>query len=296
MRKTITRLFSFGIGLALIGTPVLAQSAGESTPAASDPKTDQGAVRARIVGGIEAPEGTLPWQVSLFSAAFGHFCGGTILGDTWVITAAHCLTNQDLRQPQFRVLEGTTSLLAGGRIREVVRVIRHEAYDNRTKANDIALLQLAPVATEMRAADRSANGNLLIAPLALDRSTARQTGQVRGTVSGFGLTQEDASISARLMMVDVPVIDTTTCNGPALYNGAILPGMMCAGKLAPDSEGDIVDSCQGDSGGPLVQGVGTNAPRLIGVVSWGEGCARPNRPGVYTQVAYFSAWISANMK
>lgn len=295
MRSKILKLIALSSGLALVATPVLAQA--QPAPARpADPKTTEGTVRTRIVNGIEAPEGKLPWQISMFSAAFGHFCGGTILNDNWVITAAHCITDQDLQRPEFRVLEGTTSLLAGGRVREVIRAIRHEGYDDLTKANDIALLQLAPVSAEARSAARGRNGSILIAPIALNRNTARQTGQVKGTVSGFGLTREKSSVSARLMMVDVPVIDSATCNNAAVYNGAIKPGMMCAGKLAADSEGDIVDSCQGDSGGPLVAGVGTSNPRLIGVVSWGEGCARPYRPGVYTQVSYFYDWISARMK
>lgn len=293
MRSKSLTLFAIGTALALVGTPALAQSAPE--PAANaDPKSAEGAVRTRIVNGVPAPVGRLPWQVSMFSAAFGHFCGGTVLSDTWVVTAAHCLTDQDLRRPEFRVLEGSTSLLAGGRVREVVRAIRHEGYDDRTKANDIALLQLAPLGADARAAARAPNGTVLIAPLALSRNAPRP--EVKGTVSGFGLTRENGSVSARLMMVDVPVIDTATCNSSALYGGAIKPGMLCAGKLRADSAGDIVDSCQGDSGGPLVAGVGTSNPRLIGVVSWGEGCARPNRPGVYTQVSYFYDWIALRMK
>lgn len=293
MRSKTLTLFALGTALALVGTPALAQSEPEVT-VSPDPKSAEGAVRSKIVGGVAAPVGRLPWQVSMFSAAFGHFCGGTVLNDNWVITAAHCLTDQDLRRPEFRVLEGTTSLLAGGRVREVVRAIRHEGYDGRTKANDIALLQLAPLSAEARSAARAPNGTVLIAPLAFNRNAPRA--ETKGTVSGFGLTRESGSVSARLMMVDVPVIDTATCNSAPIYGGAIKPGMMCAGKLRADSAGDIVDSCQGDSGGPLVAGVGTANPRLIGVVSWGEGCARPNRPGVYTQVAYYYDWIAARMK
>lgn len=279
------------LGLACGGAPALAQQA----PA--DPKNPEGAVRTRIVNGIEAPEGLLPWQISMFSAVFGHFCGGTIVNDNWVITAAHCLTDQDAIKPEFRVLEGTNSLLSGGRVREVVRAIKHEGYDPDTKANDIALLQLAPLPAETRAAPRAATGKLLIAPLALNRANRQAAAPGKATVSGFGVTREgNSAVSARLMMVDVPVIDNAACNAPALYNGAIGPGMMCAGKLAPDSEGDIVDSCQGDSGGPLVEGVNSGSPRLIGVVSWGEGCARPNRPGIYTRVSAYYDWISAHMQ
>lgn len=295
------RLAAFGTCLAFVGAPALAQAEQPKAPpaaaSAADPKAAEGAVRTRIVNGIEAPEGLLSWQVSMFSAAFGHFCGGTLVNDNWVITAAHCLTDQDLAQPEFRVLEGTNSLLAGGRVREVIRAVKHENYDPETKANDIAVLQLAPLTAETRASPRGSNGKLLIAPLPLNRANRQATTPAKATVSGFGVTREgNSAVSARLMMVDVPLIDNATCNGASLYNGAIQSGMMCAGKLTPDSEGDIVDSCQGDSGGPLVAGVNGGSPQLIGVVSWGEGCARPNRPGIYTRVAAYYDWLALHMK
>lgn len=309
--KTLLALTVAGLGGALAlaapaqaGTARTAPAAPAAAPAKpaaaaapADPKLAEGATRTRIVNGIEAPEGFLPWQISMFSAAFGHFCGGTEVSENWVITAAHCLTEQDTVSPEFRVLEGTNSLLAGGRVREVVRAIKHDGYDPDTKANDIALLQLAPLPAEVRAAPRGPSGKLLVAPIAINRATNRQAVPVKATVSGFGVTAEgNSAVSARLMMVDVPIVDNAACNAADVYNGAIGAGMMCAGKVAADSEGDIVDSCQGDSGGPLVAGAGTADPRLIGVVSWGEGCARPNRPGVYTRVSAYTDWIAEHMK
>lgn len=310
MKRIRTIALAAGLVLALAAGGISAQAqqapaAAPSKPTPADPKSDEGAVRTRIVNGVEAPEGLLPWQISMFSTVTGHFCGGTLIADNWVVTAAHCLTAQDEVTPEFRVLEGTRSLLTGGRVREVVRAIAHGEYDPVSKANDIALLELAPLPAEVRAAPRGGTGKPLIASLALAPAAkpapARKDRQVavpvNATVSGFGVTREgSSSVSAKLMMVDVPVIDNVACNAPALYDGAIGPGMMCAGKLAPDSEGDIVDSCQGDSGGPLVEGVGSGSPRLIGVVSWGEGCARPNRPGIYTRVSAYLDWISAHMQ
>lgn len=285
-----------GACLAALAVPGVAQ-AQETEPAEKaatpDPKTAEGAVRTKIINGVEAPEGKLPWQVSLFSAAYGHFCGGTLIGNDWVVTAAHCLTYRDLIRPEFRVLEKTTSLLAGGTVREVERVIKHAGYDPDTKEHDIALLKLAPRTEEVRGTGRPEERAITLDGGASDRQAVTYT---KATVSGFGLTSERGNISAKLMMVDVPLIDSTTCNGAGVYNGEIKPGMMCAGKLQPDSEGELVDSCQGDSGGPLVSGVNTDNPRLIGVVSWGYGCARPNKPGVYTRVASYYDWIKANMQ
>jgi len=280
--------------LAAFATPALAQ-AEEAKPAAEapDPKTAEGTVRTKIINGVEAPEGRLPWQVSLFSVAYGHFCGGTLIGDDWVVTAAHCITYRDEINPEFRVLEKTNSLLTGGDVREVVKVIKHAGYDNDSKVNDIALLKLAPRSEEVRSAGRLGEAVIALDNGATDRQAAAYT---KATVSGYGLTSERGNISAKLMMVDVPMVDIAVCNSADVYDGLILPGMMCAGKLQPDSEGELVDSCQGDSGGPLVSGVGTENPRLVGVVSWGFGCARPNKPGVYTRVASFYDWIKENMQ
>jgi len=111
-------------------------------------------------------------------------------------------------------------------------------------------------------------------------------------VSGFGRTSESATRgSVRLLMAEIDVVANDVCNGPGVYDGAITSGMMCAGQLQPNEAGKIVDACQGDSGGPLVKGVRDGNPVLVGVVSWGRGCARPNSPGVYTRVSSYYSWI-----
>jgi trypsin len=105
-------------------------------------------------------------------------------------------------------------------------------------------------------------------------------------VTGWGATSEGGRASPQLLKGSVPYAPSDACNAPAAYNGKILRGMMCAGR----ADG-TVDSCQGDSGGPLVWR-GPDGPVLVGVVSWGEGCARKLRYGVYTRVSTFSDWIA----
>ena len=106
-------------------------------------------------------------------------------------------------------------------------------------------------------------------------------------VTGWGaIKEEDEYDNGILQKAEVPLVDNATCNAKDAYDGAIKPGMMCAGYR----EGGI-DPCQGDSGGPLVLR-GKDGPVLVGVVSWGEGCARKLRYGVYTRVDAYSGWIA----
>jgi secreted trypsin-like serine protease len=104
-------------------------------------------------------------------------------------------------------------------------------------------------------------------------------------VTGWGIT-EKGETSDRLCKTTVPYIDTAKCNQPESYGGGIRPGMLCAGYL----KGEKKDSCGGDSGGPLVWR-SPDGPILIGVVSFGEECAKDNKPGVYTRVSSYRDWI-----
>jgi secreted trypsin-like serine protease len=252
-----------------------APGSGKS-PKALRPSTSRG----KVVGGIPAPAGLLPFQVSLFRIFDGHFCGGSLIDQRWVLTAAHCI--MWMEEPiGFRVIGGTNHLLSGGQIFDVEEVIVHPQYDEETSANDIALVRLAP--QELRG-----GRNLrVISPFAAP-ATARQVGAT-AVVSGFGATEEGGDASAELLMAEVPLVDNATCNAPESYNGEILDSMICAGS-------EERDSCQGDSGGPLVMGDAQRGFGLIGVVSFGDGCAKPMKYGVYTRVSSFADWIRSVMQ
>ncbi|ELV12170.1 Transmembrane protease serine 11E [Tupaia chinensis] len=107
-------------------------------------------------------------------------------------------------------------------------------------------------------------------------------------VTGFGARQNDGSSQNHLRQVQVELIDTKTCNEPQSYNGAITPRMLCAGFLKGRR-----DACQGDSGGPLVSPNARDIWYLAGIVSWGDECGKPNKPGVYTRVTAFRNWIAS---
>jgi secreted trypsin-like serine protease len=151
----------------------------------------------------------------------------------------------------------------------------HESYDRATQQNDIALIKLkSPIAGR-------------VIPLAAG-SLMVPTGQPL-EVTGWGATTEGSGASSTLLRATVPLADTAGCNARDAYNGRIKEGMLCAGYR----EGGI-DSCQGDSGGPLVWRT-ADGPVLVGIVSWGDGCARKLKYGIYTRVSVFRDWIDREL-
>ena len=223
----------------------------------------------RIVGGQKVDIKQHPWQVALqFKGDF--FCGGSNIGDRWVLTAAHCF-NFSTRGGDWRAKAGATNHATAGTWAEIERVFVHEKYNRTTYENDIALmrLKLPPAGREIRLVDRSAT---------------LQVGQPL-EVTGWGATKEGGSGSKDLLKATVPYTDTALCNARASYNGRVRSTMMCAG----DPKGGV-DSCQGDSGGPLVWR-SPDGPVLVGVVSFGDGCARELKYGVYTRVSAYRDWI-----
>ena len=223
----------------------------------------------RIVGGEKTDIKQHPWQVALqFKGNF--FCGGSIIAQRWVLTAAHCF-QFSARGADWRAKAGATNHRTAGTWVEIERVIVHEKYDAKTQENDIALIKLKA----------SAAGRVI--PLA-KTAAAINAGQPL-EVTGWGATKEGGDASTDLLKASVPYVDTAKCNEAASYDGRIGSGMMCAGQR----EGGV-DSCQGDSGGPLVWRT-QDGPVLVGVVSWGEGCARKLKYGIYTRVSSYRDWI-----
>jgi len=226
----------------------------------------------RIVGGVPTDIARHPWQVALNIKAKGQIflCGGSLVAERWVLTAAHCF-ELTAAPRDIIVKAGVTDYLAEGKWQEVEKVAVHPAYNNTTQENDIALVRL------------SARSKGQIVALQ-GRQQSFPVGEPL-EVSGWGATREDGDASRRLLQASVPYVDNTTCNAPEVYAGQIKPGMMCAGFR----DGGV-DSCQGDSGGPLVWRT-KDGPVLVGVVSWGDGCARKLRYGVYTRAASYADWI-----
>ncbi|XP_040181956.1 transmembrane protease serine 5 [Rana temporaria] len=234
---------------------------------------------SRIIGGTDVTLGRWPWQISLYLNN-KHVCGGSIVAPKWIITAAHCVHNY--RSPQvssWSVLAGIishSSVGQKGSVSAVEKIIYHQKYDDRSHDYDIALMKL----------DKPLNYSDSIRPVCLPQYDQDLAAGSECWVSGWGYTHPDNTHMPRILKeAMLPLISTKKCNSSCIYNGDITPRMLCAGYL--DGK---VDACQGDSGGPLVCQTDYTW-RLIGVVSWGMGCAEPNRPGVYTKIASFLDWI-----
>lgn len=246
--------------------------------ATSTPALAQGQ-QLRIIGGTGASTQQEPWMVALGSRSVygdyrsGQFCGGTLVSPTKVVTAAHCLydesTMRPADRPDLRVIVGRTDLStsAGSEV-AVSQVWVDPDYSMNSNMWDVAVLTLA-----VPQPDRA------VLPLVDQGATTPYAPGTAATVYGWGDTRGDGRYPMTLHSVQVPMIADSTCarDYPGGPNGAFQARtMVCAGEQAHGGR----DACQGDSGGPLVV-----AGRLVGLVSWGTGCAEAGHPGVYTRVA-----------
>lgn len=234
-----------------------------------------------VVGGINAVRGSLPWQVSIQMYYGFHFCGGTIINKRWILTAAHCFEDGH-SGVVIKAGEHAMSLNEGSEQKIYVeKSIVHPQYNSRTTVNDIALLKLKQ---DITFDDYSQPACL---PSLSNESSDYKEGEWL-TISGWGSTRQ-AYGPDLLQVATVPMISQSKCENA--YPGSIHTNMFCAGKLATGG----TDTCQGDSGGPVVKRVGGKFT-VLGVVSWGVGCARPGKPGVYTRVARYESWVNSIMQ
>ncbi|XP_026305115.1 trypsin-1 isoform X2 [Piliocolobus tephrosceles] len=235
----------------------------------------------KIVGGYTCEKNSVPYQVSLNSGY--HFCGGSLIDKQWVVSAAHCYkraTNSkfsergcEYRGIQVRLGEHNIEVQEGSeQFITAAKIIRHPNYNSNTLNNDILLIKLSSAAVI----------NAYVSTISLP--TAAPSAGTTCLISGWGNTlSSGADYPDELQCLEAPVLTQAKCE--ASYSGRITSNMFCVGFL----EGGK-DSCQGDSGGPVV----CNG-ELQGIVSWGDGCAQKNKPGVYTKVYNYLTWIKNTM-
>lgn len=235
---------------------------------------------SRIVGGVISAQGMWPWQVSL-QYTNSHVCGGTIIASQWILTAAHCFPGMYAQNlGNWKVCPGTITLNNIPNKFSVSKIILNEQYDDTSHDYDIALMKLSSPVTY----------GVTIQPACLPSFDQTFADGTSCWITGFGKTSETSGVSTSLMEANVQLISTNECNSGNVYSGAITDRMLCAGKLSGG-----LDSCQGDSGGPLVCQV-DDRWYLYGVTSWGVGCARKNKPGVYSRVTELVQWVYKKME
>ncbi|XP_039765594.1 vitellin-degrading protease-like [Pararge aegeria] len=222
----------------------------------------------RIVGGEDVDITEVPYQVSLLSRG-RHSCGGAIIDNDIILTAAHCVIGSSARNLQIRA--GSSSSQTGGQLYQVGDFVFNPEFTYSKMDSDVAILWLA---TQLEFSDS-------VAPIPLfDAGEEINDGDLT-VVSGWGNTRENGGTPRTLQVALIPKVSAEVCSDAYAPRYTITPTMICAGM----PEGGK-DACQGDSGGPLV-----NSGKLAGIVSWGLGCARPNYPGVYAKVSALREWI-----
>jgi len=263
--------------IALLACVLLVAASAFPQKHAKHPLNPKRSFDTMIVGGEDAEEGELPYQISL-QWYNQHDCGGSIVqvnGTQLIVTAAHCIDTPsgytvvagDLKQSDTSGHEQT---------RRVTRVIVHEDYDYWTNLNDIALLLI----------DRPFELNQYVQPIPLPTRMQDTPGDV--VVSGWGDLSNGGQSPDILQKVQIPVVSDAVCQR-AYDEEIIAPHMLCAGLIDVGGK----DSCQGDSGGPLRA---VDGGYLAGIVSWGYGCARAGYPGVNTETSHFIDWIDEQIR
>ena len=240
--------------------------------------TQAQAASPRIIGGSPIEITSAPWQVLLRINGTTQ-CGGAVIADTWLLTAAHCVSGVGAGQIEAYIGVTDQNRLSRDRLAPVSQVIVHPNWNSSTYSNDLALIGLAaPLAF-------SPSVQQVALPLVQDANAWPASGE-QATISGWGSTTPSGASSALLRAATVQILSAPSEAKCGEYGASYVPGNhVCAGM----PQGGV-DACQGDSGGPLTVAY-NGTPVLAGIVSSGSGCADPKFPGLYSRVTSFLPWL-----
>lgn len=243
-------------------------------------------LRPRILGGSSALPGSHPWLAAVYIG--DSFCAGSLVHSCWVVSAAHCFAASPPRDSVSVVLGQhffnlTTDVTQTFGVEKYIPYPRYSVF--RPNEHDLVLIRLK------KKGDRCAVRSQFVQPICLPEPGGAFPAGHKCQIAGWGHQDESASGYATVLREAlVPLVADHKCSSPEVYGADVSPNMLCAGYFDCKA-----DACQGDSGGPLAcekDGVAY----LTGIISWGDGCGRLNKPGVYTRVASYAAWINDRIR
>uniref|UniRef100_A0AC35UH86 Peptidase S1 domain-containing protein n=1 Tax=Rhabditophanes sp. KR3021 TaxID=114890 RepID=A0AC35UH86_9BILA len=232
---------------------------------------------SRVVGGKVSSNHSWPWVGQLINYKDVAYCGCALIGDEYVVTAAHCFPTNfgGIDASFYKVMLGS-NVNGNGTLFEVSSISIHPFYsaNKRSSQYDIALIKLAKKVNRTKSLNAICLNRLPVLPYHVC------------VVAGWGRTRETGAASTELREAFIPIVPNEICNDFMHYRGRVhTPSSFCAGY----SDGSF-DACKGDSGGPVMCQI-NGFWELHGIVSWGEGCARRGYPGVYTHVYHMKGWL-----